>query len=643
MRGVVEVTSQVTTRLERAYQLAFFILGNPEVSERVAVEAVDRLQVAVVTQDRRYYYIPQGSQRQLGRSSGARSKVNFSELHLLQRLIFDETGDEEKEQERAGIDDRRLLIHFLKHLVRITIKRNSFYVSLGITRLLHRYSINEAIALYGLLMQNPGRAKDNYYWRSRKSQLFQEMKSRFGELLTLTRGAYGEERFIPRPDQASYADFVNLCFEKFMPWETQCPLPPGESPVVGNIPALNFDGDDPDEEHRTEVARMHAALHTKCFERLIAGLGIDPPIARLDLPEFNHRENHNQQFTQNSLPMIETDQMNSSAMRAKLEERQVRRQSVQQAPRRIKILVDHQPRATLDLESASQTEFKLLEGEEFIEIRASEAPDLCLALYPIDYEMLQQTLTSEKFIIELAGGQKLHFTLTPERDAEGMVFGAAISASYQGRKSFGINWLGSLWPHSGVPVRRFALLAALFLFSGLGSIALWRFWQPEASDSVAVNRKGTETSQVSAINNSTSDPGAKMTAPNNSTSPQRPSNPPSTLRDHDITDAEAAPVVESPKQIRRIFLSLNRDVNEFRSELTKRLKEAQLWELSDKDEADTALDINLSSDGHTASIRLINAKGRVIWPRSAKSQKYSGDIARISESIVADLKNAARN
>lgn len=643
MRGVVEVTSLVTARLERAYQLAFFILGNPEASERVAIEAVDRLQVAVVTQDRRYYYIPQGSQRQLGRSSGARSKVNFSELHLLQRLVFDETDDEEKEQERAGLDDRRLLIHFLKHLVRITIKRNSFYVSLGITRLLHRYSINEAIALYGLLMQNPGRAKDNYYWRSRKSQLFQEMKSRFGELVTLTRGAYGEERFVPRLDQASYADFVALCFDKFMPWETQCPLPSGESPVAGSIPALAFDGDDPDEEHRTEVARMHASMHMQCLGRLIAGLDIEPPITRLDLPEFNHQEKHNQQFTENSLPMIETDPMNSSAMRAKLEERQTRRQSVQQTPRRIKILVDRQPRATLDLESANQTEFKLLEGEEFIEIRASEAPDLCLALYPIDYEMLQQTLTSEKFTIELTGDQKLHFTLTPERDAEGMLTGAAVSASYNGRQSFGFNWIRSWWPNPTVPVWRFALLAALFIFCGLGSIALWRFWQPEASDSVAVNRKDAESSQTPVMNGNTTGPGANITTPNNSTAPQRPSNPPSTLRDHDVTETEAAPVVESPKQTRRIFLSLNRDVNEFRSELTKRLKEARLWELSDKDEADTALDINLSSDGRAASIRLINAKGRVIWPRSAKGQKYSGDISQISESIVADLKNAARN
>ena len=95
-------------------------------------------------------------------------------------------------------------------------------------------------------------------------------------------------------------------------------------------------------------------------------------------------------------------------------------------------------------------------------------------------------------------------------------------------------------------------------------------------------------------------------------------------------------------QTRQVFLSLNRDTGEFRSVLTKRMNEARLWELTGKDEADTALDIKLSPDGRTASIRLLNAKGRVIWPRSGKGRKYVGDTDQLAERIVADLKNAAR-
>lgn len=658
MVEVVEVTNQVTKRLERAYQLAFFILGNQEASERIAVEAADRLQVAVVTQDRRYYYIPQGSSRQLSRATGARSKVNFSELHLLQRLVFDETESEEKEQERAGLDDRRLLIHFLKHLVRITVKRNSFYVTLGFTRLLHHYSINEAISLYGLLMQNPSRAKDNYYWRSRKAQLLQEMKSRFGDLLTMTRGAYGEERFVPRPDQARYADFITLCLNVFMPWETQCPLPVGESPTDGKIRALSFEGDDPDEEHRTEVARMHAVLHTECFDWLVTRLAMDPHILRLDLPEFNHhKDHHDQQSTDGNYQMTGNDQIISSAMRTKLPEkmiemlpetlkaRQTRRQAVQRNLRRVKVLVDRQPRATLDLQASGQAEFRLLEGEEFIEIRSSEEPDLCLALYPVDYVMLEQASTPQIFVIELAGGQKLNFLMTPDRNAEGEVTGASVTVNVKGSGFVLADWLRSLLSGSehtkqSLPAWRFALPALLLVVCGLGSFALWRFWQPESSSSIAINRPPNGDQRIAAPNGDNS--GAPSPAPKNAIEPQRPSKPPSTLRDHDVTDNDLTPEIESPKQIRNVFLSLNRDANQFRTELARRLQEAHLWELTSKDDADTALDIELSADGRTASIRLINAKGRVIWPRNGKSQKYLGDTAQISERIVTDLKTAAR-
>ncbi|MFN0109509.1 MAG: hypothetical protein ACKVZH_11700 [Blastocatellia bacterium] len=640
MFGAVTVKLKTTNRLEQAYQLAYFILGNQEIAEQIAVDAVDRLQLAVVTQDRRYYYIPQGSSRQLGHTSGTRSKVNFSELHLLQRLIFDETESYEKEQEQSGFDDRRLLIHFLKHLVRITVKRNSFYVSLGVTRLLHRYSITEAIATHGVVMQDPNRAKDNYYWRSRKAQLMQEVKSRFGDLLQLTRGAYGEERFSPRPDQARYADFVTHCLQQFMPWETECPLPPGACPADGRIPALEFNGDDPDEEHRTEVARMHAVLHPTCFERLLAELKFDSPAIRLDLPEFFHTENHVSKGAETGFQMTEPDEMKSHTMHTTLEERQLRRRQTQRTPGNLKILVDRQPRATLNLEANNQIEFRFLEGEEFIEIRPAEEPDLCLALYPIDYTMLQQLHSPKNFVIELAGGQQLNFTLTPERDADGELTGTAVSVNYQVRKLARLRslWTAQNWFPALQPVWRLALPVTLLLVASIGGFAVWQALKSETSPSVAIN----------SGNDATDNQPAPPTGGNGSnlgalpgTTPQKPSKPSSNLRDHDV-EGDSTPTVNSPSETRRVFLSVNREASEFRGELTKRLTQAGLWELTGKEDADTALDITLSADGKTALARLLNARGKVIWPASGKSQRYAGSAGQISESIVADLKSAAR-
>ena len=215
--------------LRQAFELACFILGDREAAEAVAYEAIIRLDVAVAAQDRRYYYVPRAHAQPHVRAQGVRTKVTLSELHLLQRLVYDEAESYERAQEQMvnALSDNQLLVHFLKHLVRITLKRNSFYVTLGMSRLLYHYSTAEATEIYNSVVQNPSRVKDDYYWRSRKGQLMQELKDRFGALLAVNRAARGEERFVARPDSSLYADFVNDCLQRLMPWHTLCPLPAG--------------------------------------------------------------------------------------------------------------------------------------------------------------------------------------------------------------------------------------------------------------------------------------------------------------------------------------------------------------------------------------------------------------------------------
>ncbi len=67
--------------------------------------------------------------------------------------------------------------------IRISLKRNSFYVTLGISRILHNYGTNDAMEIYNIVVQNPDRVHDDYYYRSRKGVLMKELKACFGELL----------------------------------------------------------------------------------------------------------------------------------------------------------------------------------------------------------------------------------------------------------------------------------------------------------------------------------------------------------------------------------------------------------------------------------------------------------------------------
>jgi hypothetical protein len=165
--------------------------------------------------------------------------------------------------------------------------RNSFHVALGVSRLLYNYTTAESMKLYDLIMQNPERAKDDAYWRERKARLRRELKDRFGQRLAVVRGTHGEKRFQARGDSARYLGLVRQCLQMFTPWDTPCPLL-GAGPTPGEIEAFTFRGSDPDEEHQIEVARMHAVIHPDCYERLVAGLGLDSPARRLEIPKFFH-------------------------------------------------------------------------------------------------------------------------------------------------------------------------------------------------------------------------------------------------------------------------------------------------------------------------------------------------------------------
>src|SRR5262245_22239511 len=128
--------------LNKAFQLAYLIIGDRTTSIRIVLAAMDNLKVASSTQDKRHSYMPTG--RSVSRP--ARNKVSLSEAHILQRLVYVESEIYERllEEQEGILFQEDLIIHFIKHLVRITTKRNSFYVSLGLGRLLYNYATSEA-------------------------------------------------------------------------------------------------------------------------------------------------------------------------------------------------------------------------------------------------------------------------------------------------------------------------------------------------------------------------------------------------------------------------------------------------------------------------------------------------------------------
>jgi hypothetical protein len=264
--------------LLRAYELAYFLYGDKRCAMNVAIDAMDYIEAAANRQDKRFHY-----------SGKRRYKVSFTDLQLLQWLVYLSSDSYEKKCEAESSyqkSEERMLTHFIKYLVLITTRLNSFHVSLGVSRILCDYTTPESSDIYNVVVQDPDRVPDDSYSRARKKALMDQIKKRFGDLLVLVRGKYGEERFFSPGNLEEQVDLVQECLRRFIPWGTDHVIPDGYDPMRCELMGLAFVESDPDTEHLTEISRMHAVLDPNCFERLTAGLGFEPPLKRFSVPHF---------------------------------------------------------------------------------------------------------------------------------------------------------------------------------------------------------------------------------------------------------------------------------------------------------------------------------------------------------------------
>ena len=156
--------------INAAFQLAYFIHTDRDVAIRILIDSLEALDLARKNQDKRLYYRLVG----FGDSKvpALRTKVSVGEMLLLQRLTLDASDLYERQQEvsESGrtLTVQDMIIRFVKHLIRITTSLNSFHVTLGVSRVLYAYDCLQATTLYGVVVQDPGRVKEDCYWRARK-------------------------------------------------------------------------------------------------------------------------------------------------------------------------------------------------------------------------------------------------------------------------------------------------------------------------------------------------------------------------------------------------------------------------------------------------------------------------------------------
>ncbi len=610
--------------LNKAYRLAYFLHQDKDIATRIVAAATLKLNVAMASQSKRLYYVPVGrfSRGESRRTDGIRNKALFSDLHLLQRLVYVESEPFERQKERAAqlappdvhaagdpANDEDLLVYFIKHLVRITTKRNAFYVTLGVSRLLHSYSTLETMEIYNAVIGEPERVKDDYYYRSRKAVLMHEMNERFGQLIRACRQRRGEERFETQPGSSELRSLLRECLRLFTPWDTQCSVPRDFDPLKSVIAALASKSSA--DENEVEVNRIHAILHPDCFERLVAAFGYSPPEERMELPRFFLDQSDDQSPPRQRSAPDDLSAEELAEINHMLDEQAGRRRGA--APGAVlRIMVDGVERGRMNPAEQSSISFSAEEDAEIIEVKSTDSSgDLLLATHVLSAFNDAAIVSS----IRLEGGQDLSLSIT-RRQIEGNG-GGDLLVKFGYRETAPRRAARLWWHRQKLRVRperdRSMWSSAILVASVLVVICLTSY----LAYVMLRSRQTSEVAQTSVVETIPAGPTpvAPAIEPPVTTKPtpkKRPTRKPDEAAGDAVRSGVTVPNLKL-SEVKKIYIEIRGEAatDELRSNIVESLNSSGLVATASADEADAALKIVVSQT--STSAQLVNARGTVLW------------------------------
>ena len=660
--------------LNKAYRLAYFLHQDKAAAIGIVAAATLKLNVALAVQSKRLYYVPVGrfSHGESRRTDGIRNKALFSDLHLLQRLVYVESEPYERQKESAAqlapsgvraagdpASEEDLLVYFIKHLVRITTKRNAFYVTLGVSRLLHSYSTLETMEIYNAVIGEPERVKDDYYYRSRKAVLMHEMSQRFGELIRICRQRRGEERFATQPGTSEQRSLVRECLRLFTPWDTQCSVPRDFDPLKSVIAPLTSKRSA--DENEIEVNRIHAVLHPDCFERLVAAFGYSPPAERMELPRFFLEQSDDQSPPRPRSAPADLSAEELAEINHLLDEQAGRRRRAA-SNGAMRIMVDGVERARFNPVEQSSISFSIAEDAEIIEVKTTDSRgELLLAthlLTSLGNEAHEATVVSS---IRLEGGQKLSLSVTSRRsEANGrddllVEFGYRETGPWRAMRLWwqGLGVRGDRRIMSARPVLAGSLLLVICLGGYLAYVRLKsRPTDEPAQATVAQVNPDVPAAHVNANINKPAQTVPRPTRPrvNRSAAAKTPAGSDTSREESAVDETRSSGVVPNLRlsEVKKIYIEMRGDpaLNQLRSKLAESLASSSaLAATTNADDADAALKIVASQTRAgqlEMSALLVNARGVVLWPKSGRARHYSGETNTVVSQIVKDLLSEIR-
>ena len=416
--------------LQRGFELAYFLIPDRSAAIDMVVRALEKLRVRSRREMKRLYWRDKHVERPVRR-------ITRSDVDMLQWLIMFESEREEMAQERAGsISSASMAIRYIKHLIQITTALSSFYVNVGVSRLLHNYRTSEAQRAYEMLTAR-FLGPDEY--RRAKSALMDKLSERFAGFLKIARVDHGELRFETSDNQEQWIASVTDCLKALTPWSTQGQCAQFVS-VNGNTKLKSAPKPVDTDQNESELRCCHILIEPTCYDRLMEDLAFDAPEARLALPKFVMPDKQEKSDDSNTQPPHppKLSQEDLDQIQRRLAVTDARRRAIN--PRMVTIIIDGVEHAQLDLAQKSQLQLGLEAGASLIEICGKDDHgDLLLATHFIPY-------TNNTFAFSSAtaalGRGKLKFEVTPITTGGQRPHQAILSLNYHAGFQWTHPWAG---------------------------------------------------------------------------------------------------------------------------------------------------------------------------------------------------------
>lgn len=402
---------------EKAFQLAYFIVGDRTSAYQIAETAVEKLDAQSCREKRRFYW-------RFRKISLKTRRITRTEEDRLQWLIYLESEQYEKEQERNDHQSETdMVIRYIKHLVQMTTGASSFYVNVGLNRLLRNYSTPEVQQFYEFITERYPAAEE---YRKVKGRLLNQLAARFDGFIKVCTAQYRELRFESYEDQQRWMNLVDECLEAFTPWSSSRACLQGS--IAAEPDALRTGIRRrilPSQVDGIETNRCHWFMHSPCYGELAKRLRLDPPQERLAVPKFFSKGAGG--GADSSAAGRKTAPLTPAEMQGLKERMASGRQRRQGTPLQpVKIVVHGVVCARLDPTRDETRQFAVLDGTQLLEVRTDVAgDDLLLATHWIDYTECNGVAAGE-YRLALKSGRELTLKIVPENRESAQEGGATI-------------------------------------------------------------------------------------------------------------------------------------------------------------------------------------------------------------------------